>query len=108
MAVATFAIALSLYGTTLESVPLGPEPSVPDATVTKTMAVLSEGTVVRPSRLDDLDGQLPAGTTVLIKADGRTWRFGPEREPGYSPTTIRRTLVHRPTGAVPGLVRVSV
>lgn len=108
LAVAAFAIALSLYGTTLESIPIGPEPAVPDATVTKTMDILTEGTVVQPDRLPSLAGQIPAGTMVVVRADGQTWRYGEEQTPGDGPSTVRRVLVQRPDGVVSGIVRVSV
>ena len=108
LAVAAFAVALSLYGTTLESIPIGPEPTVPDATVTKTIDTLTEGTVVQPDRVPSLAGNVPEGTTVVVRADGHTWQYGPERDPGDGPSTVRRVLVQRPDGAVPGIVRVSV
>lgn len=106
IAVAVFAVALSMYGTTLEAVPLAGPTDLSDATVDRAIETISEGTVVRPDRLDRLEGRLPDGTTVVVRAAGRQWRWGPEPAPD-DPFVVRNVLVSTANGAVPGVVRVS-
>lgn len=108
LALATFAIALSLYGTTLEAVPLGGEPTISEGTVESVLETLADGTVVYPDRLDRLDEA--DGTerrAVIVSAAGRTWRQGP-RPPGDADTVRRHVLVDTSDGARPGTLRVSV
>jgi hypothetical protein len=105
LALAVFAIGLSLYGVTLTDVSLGTGPAVTDATMARAHDAVSEGPVVVPGRLDELDGTLPEGLSVTLRADGRTWRWGPAIE---DPSRTRRThvLVRTASGEVPGVLRV--
>lgn len=106
IAVAVFALALSVYGTTIEAVPLASQNGVSDATVDRAIETISEGTVIVPDRLDRLQGRLPDGTTVVVRAAGRQWRWGPAPAPD-DPFVVRHVLVRTSDGAVPGVVRVS-
>lgn len=106
VALAAFAIALSIFATTLQTVPLTGPTGVSDATVTATLDTISEGTVVRPARLPALDGAVPEGTTVVVRADGRSWQWGPDRE--AAATELRHVLVRTPDGVEPGTLRVSI
>lgn len=106
VALAVFAVALSLYGTTLTEVPLGRSPELSGASVDRAVGLVSEGTVVQPDRLHRLDGHLPEGTTVVVRADGRQWRWGPVSNES-DPFEIRHVLVRTDSGAVPGTLRVS-
>lgn len=105
LALAVFAIGLSLYGGTLEGVTLPTDPEVSDATMTQTHGALSEGTVVVPDRMDTLDGALPTGTAVVLRADGQTWRWGPTLDDPEQ-TRSRHVLVRTERGEVPGVLRV--
>lgn len=106
VALAVFAVALSVYGTTLADVPVVRSTEVTDATVDRAVGLISEGTVVQPDRLQRLDGRLPEGTTVVVRADGRQWRWGPVSN-ASDPFEIRHVLVRTDRGAVPGTLRVS-
>lgn len=106
VALSAFAIAISVFATTLQTVPLTGPTTVPEPTVSATLDTISEGTVVRPGRLEDLDGTVPEGTTVVVRANGRTWRWGPDREPAA--TELRHVPVRTSNGVEPGTVRVSV
>lgn len=105
LAVAVFAIGLSLYGTTIAEVPLGSEPSISDATMQTVRAHLTTGPVVVPERMDRLDATLSEEYRVVLRADGRTWRWGPRIE---DPKASRRThvLVRTDRGELPGVLRV--
>jgi hypothetical protein len=107
LAVAAFAIALSLYGTSLEAVQLRPDPTVSDGAVEGTLATIAEGTVVYPGRLDRLDVGIdgPSHRSVVITAAGRTWRRGP-RPPADAPSARRHVLVYTHNGTEPGTLRV--
>lgn len=105
LALAVFAIGLSLYGGTLEDVTLPTGPEVSDATMTQAHGTVSEGSVVVPDRMDDLDGALPEDLAVVLRADGRTWNWGtPPDDPDQ--TRMRRVLVRTERGEVPGVLRV--
>lgn len=108
LALAAFAVALSLYGTTLEGVPVLDDPSVPDSEIDSVVATLDEGTVVQPGRLDRLAGYSDQSNrqAVAITAGGSTWRRGP-RPPADAQSASRRVLVDTPDGIRPGTVRVS-
>lgn len=107
IALAVFALALSIYGVSVESVPLDQDRSIAEATVSTAVETLSEGVVVRPSRLHRLDGRLPDGTAVTITAAGQRWHWGP-RHGREAPTRMRHVLVTTPDGARPGILRVRV
>lgn len=126
IALAIFALALSMYGTVLQGVPLGVSDDSAEATVTRVTATITEGVVVKPGHLDGLDGRVPPDTTVVLRADGRTWRWGPdgsrdgqsvsgddqsvtrETQSGTRETgsVTRHVLVQTSDGAVPGTLRV--
>lgn len=106
IALAAFAIALSIYGVSVESVPLGQGQSISEATVRTAVDTVSEGVVVRPTRLQRLDGRLPDGTAVTITAGGERWHWGP-RHGRDAQTTMRHVLVATDDGARPGVLRVS-
>ena len=76
LALAVFAIGLSLYGVTLDGLPVGSDPGVTDGTMDVTVRTLSEGPVIVPERMDRLSEELPEDVTVLLRADGRTWHGG--------------------------------
>jgi len=106
VAVAAFALALSLYGTTLQGIAVETPQDVPDATEKRVRNTLMEGVVVYPDRLADLDRAVPAGTAVAIRAEGRIWRYGPA--PGPDQHTVRRhVLVWTENGTVPGVLEVT-
>lgn len=106
IALAVFAIGLSLYGVTLDGLPLGSEPEVSDATMTATVNALSEGPVVVPSRVDSPRHSVPREVAVTLRADGQKWvRGSPPADPAR--TRMRHVLVRTPAGEVPGVLRVS-
>lgn len=105
LALAVFAIGLSLYGVTLEGVTLGSGPAVSDATMAATHGALSEGPVVVPERLETRSSELPDGVAVILRADGRKWIHGtPPADPDRS--RRRHVLVRTESGEVPGILRV--
>ena len=106
IALAAFALALSMYGTVFAGLDVTGSDDVSEATITRVTDTISEGVVVRPNRLDQLEGRVPAGTAVVIRADGRTWRWGPAGGDGGE-TVTRQVLVQTSEGAVPGTLRVS-
>ena len=106
VAVAAFALALSLYGTTLQGIALGTHSEDPAATETRVRDTLMEGVVVYPDRLNELDGAVPAGTSVVIRAEDRVWRYGPDPGPD-EPTVRRHVLVWTDDGTVPGRLEVT-
>ncbi len=106
IALAVFALALSTYGTVLHGVPLGDSAAGSAATLTRVTETITEGVVVQPDRLDRLDGRVPGGTSVLVRAEGRTWQWGPEAARGGE-TLTRQVLVQTSAGAVPGTLQVS-
>lgn len=126
IALAVFALALSMYGTVLQGVPIGVSDGSSEATVSRVTATITEGVVVIPGRLDGLDGRVPPDTTVVVRADGRSWRWGSEvSRDGQSvsgddqsvtrethsvtretESVTRQVLVQTPDGAVPGTLRV--
>lgn len=95
-----------MYGTVFAGIPLTGSEEVSAATITRVTDTISEGVVVRPGRLDRLDGRVPAETAVVVRADGRTWRWGPEAADGDE-TVTRQVLVQTSEGSVPGTLRVS-
>lgn len=105
VALAAFAIGLSLYGVTLEGVTLASGPEVSDATMDATYHTLSEGPVVVPARLETRSNDLPEGVAVTLRADGQTWVRGtPPDDPEQS--RRRHVLVRTDSGEVPGILRV--
>lgn len=105
LALAVFAIGLSLYGGTLADLPLPTDSTISDATMTRTVGTLSEGAVVVPDRMDALDGAVPQEMAVTLRADGRTWHWGtPPDDPER--TRLRNVLVRTERGEVPGVLRV--
>ncbi|MFB6085359.1 MAG: hypothetical protein ABEJ84_00915 [Halodesulfurarchaeum sp.] len=105
LALAVFAMGLSLYAVTLEGVTLGTGPEVSDATMDVTYDTLSEGPVVVPGRLQSRAADLPTGVVVIVRADGQTWVRGtsPERP---EKSRSRHVLVRTESGEVPGILRV--
>ncbi|MFW5965145.1 MAG: DUF7285 family protein [Halodesulfurarchaeum sp.] len=105
LAVALFAIGLSLYGVTLEDARSPISPGISDATMVSAESTLTEGTVVQPSRMDALEGELPADVAVRVRADDREWQHG---DPPEDPSATRRqfVLVRTESGEVPGIMRV--
>lgn len=105
LALAVFAIGLSLYGVTLEGVTLASGPDVSDATMDAIDGTLSEGAVVVPERLETRSADLPEGVAVILRADGQTWVRG---TPPETPDRSRRrhVLVRTDSGEVPGVLRV--
>ncbi|MFB6114044.1 MAG: hypothetical protein ABEJ58_08085 [Halodesulfurarchaeum sp.] len=108
LALAVFAIGLSVYGTSLESSLHRGEPTVDDGDVRRVLESLESGTVVQPKRMSRLPMRTPSGehVSVVLRADGRVWRSGPHR-PERSATVSRRVLVATPSGVVAGRLRVS-
>lgn len=104
LALAVFAIGLSLYGVTLDGLPTGTDPAVSDATMDVAVETLSEGPVVIPDRMDQVPGAVPDGIAVTLRADGRTWRAGAINETADS--RRRHVLVRTDEGEVPGVLRV--
>lgn len=105
LALAVFAIGVSLYGGTLADVTLPTESTISDATMTRTVQILSEGSVVVPDRMNALDGALPKEMAVVLRAEGRTWHWGtPPDDPDR--TRLRHVLVRTERGEVPGVLRV--
>ena len=105
LALAVFAIGLSLYGVTLSDVTLGTGPEITDATMAQARSTVSDGPVVVPDRLAALSGTLPSELTVTIRADGESWRWGPAVE-DPSRTRMTHVLVRTDSGEVPGVLRV--
>ncbi|MFB6110299.1 MAG: hypothetical protein ABEJ60_05425 [Halodesulfurarchaeum sp.] len=106
IALAVFAIGLSLYGVTLDGLPLGSEPEITDSTMTATMNALTEGPVVIPARVESPRVSIPRGIAVTVRADGRVWVRGtPPADPER--TRMRRVLVRTASGEVIGILRVS-
>lgn len=106
IALAVFALALSMYGTVFTGLPLPGDDDVSEATITRVTDTITEGVVVQPDRLDRLEGHVPSGTGVLVRANGRTWGWGPDASRGGESVT-RQVLVQTSQGAVPGTLRVS-
>ncbi|MDZ7849307.1 MAG: hypothetical protein U5K70_00325 [Halodesulfurarchaeum sp.] len=105
LALAVFAIGLSLYGATLEGVALNTGPEVSDATMDAAFGTLSEGPVVVPERLETRAADLPDGVAVILRADGRTWVRGNPPETAEK-SRRRHVLVRTDSGEVPGTLRV--
>ena len=105
LALAVFAIGLSLYGVTLGGVTLGTGPAISDATMDATHGVLAEGPVVLPSRMETRSNELPVDVRVILRADDRTWAHG---QGSGDPEQSRRrhVLVRTESGEVPGILRV--
>ena len=106
LALAIFAIGLSLYGGTIADVVPGSGPTVSDATMRSVQSHLTVGPVVVPDRMADLDAALSAQYAVTLRADGRSWRWGERIE---DPDGSRRVhvLVRTDRGEVPGVLRVA-
>ncbi|MBS3759867.1 DUF7285 family protein [Halodesulfurarchaeum sp.] len=105
LGLAVFAIGVSLYGGTLADQTLPTDTRISDATMTRTVGILSEGSVVVPDRLDDLDGALPQEMAVTLRADGRTWHWGTPPDDAQR-TRLRHVLIRSERGEVPGVLRV--
>ncbi len=104
LALAVFAIGLSLYGVTIDGLPGGSQPAVSEATMDLTVETLSDGPVVIPQRIDRVPEQLPDVTGVIVRVEGRTWRSGSINASDDS--RRRQVLVRTPRGEVPGTLRV--
>ena len=106
LALAIFAIGLSLYGGTIADVSPGSEPTISDATMRTVQSHLSAGPVVVPDRVGDLDATLSDKYAVTLRADGRVWRWGGRvDDPGGSRRA--HVLVRTDRGEVPGVLRVA-
>lgn len=105
LALAVFAIGLSLYGVSFAGVSLGSGPDVTDATMTQIRTQLRDGTVVVPDRMDRLNGAVASDLSVRLRAAERTWHWGARIK---SPQRTRRAhvLVRTDDGEVPGILRV--
>ncbi len=106
LALAIFAIALSLYGGTIADVVPGSGPAVSDATMGTVQSHLTAGPVVVPARVETLDAALADEYTVTLRADGRSWRWG-EGVEDPDGTRRRHVLVRTERGEVPGVLRVT-
>lgn len=107
LALAVFAIGLSLYGTTVTGLSLDSGPEVSEATMTQIRTQLSDGPVVVPARMERLDGAVPGELSVTLRAADQTWHWGAQVK---NPQRTRRAhvLVRTDIGEVPGILRVEV
>ncbi|MFB6267035.1 MAG: hypothetical protein ABEI31_05190 [Halodesulfurarchaeum sp.] len=108
IALAVFAIALSVYGVAFANVTLGGHATSEGAILTNALASVTEGTVVRPHRLEAGLASAPDGhrLAIVVRVDGRVWRAGPS-PPTDARTITRTVLVQTADGARPGRIRVS-
>ena len=105
LALAVFAVGLSLYGGTIADVTPGSGPADSDATTHRVLSHLTAGPVVVPDRVEDLDAAVADRYAVRLRAAGRTWRWGGRID---EPDESRRVhvLVRTDSGEVPGVLRV--
>jgi hypothetical protein len=105
LALAVFAVGLSLYGGTIAEVTPGAGPAVSDATTHRVVSHLTAGPVVVPDRVEDLDTAVSERYAVSLRADGRTWRWGGRIDDADDSRRIH-VLVRTDSGEVPGVLRV--
>jgi hypothetical protein len=106
LALAIFAIGLSLYGGTIADVVPGSGPAVSDATMRSVHTHLTAGPVVVPDRMESLDAALGDQYGVTLRADGQSWRWG-ERIAEPSGSRRVHVLVRTDRGELPGVLRVT-
>ncbi|MFB6153914.1 MAG: hypothetical protein ABEJ27_06645 [Halodesulfurarchaeum sp.] len=108
VALAVFAMALSVYGVAFGNVLPASQETSGSAIGTKALAAVTEGTVVRPGRLEAGVQSAPSGhrVAIVVRVEDRIWRAGPS--PPTDAHTISRTVIIRTAdGARPGRIRVS-
>jgi hypothetical protein len=106
VAVSALVAGIAIYAGAFHDLPGGDDRPIERRALASVVETASDGGVIAPGAIDAAP---PAGheMSVVLRADGRTWRNGP-RPPDRAPSATEPVLVRAPDGERVGRIRVWV